>query len=244
MVNQKEEIATLKDIEEKCNGISERNWEFGNYIFVESNEKGFDDNPCYVIDKNSKKIIGKSTSLEVAFLPVENDDSINLDLLFSRKKSLDKPKRILSDCRTRLSRENVMKTYSELLALPTFEERFNYLKLDGIVGRETFGFERYLNQKFYRSREWKDVRDQVIVRDNGCDLGIDDREILGKIYIHHMNPINTSDILDLTDYLLNPEYLICTTHNTHNAIHYGDSNLLVPSELVERKPNDTCPWKR
>ena len=136
-----------------------------------------------------------------------------------------------------------IKTYSELSQLPTFEERFQYLKLSGAVGKETFGFDRYLNQNFYRSAAWKRVRDQVIVRDNGCDLGIDDRIIYGKILIHHMNPINDRDILDLTDILLNPEYLICVSHITHNAIHYSDESLL-PSEPIVRFKNDTCPWKR
>ena len=136
-----------------------------------------------------------------------------------------------------------IKTYSELIHLPTFEERFQYLKLSGAVGKETFGFDRYLNQNFYRSAAWKRVRDQVIVRDNGCDLGIDDRIIYGKILIHHMNPINDRDILDLTDILLNQEYLICVSHLTHNAIHYSDESLL-PSEPIVRFKNDTCPWKR
>ena len=136
-----------------------------------------------------------------------------------------------------------IKSYSELIHLPTFEERFQYLKLSGTVGKETFGFDRYLNQNFYRSAAWKRVRDQVIVRDNGCDLGIGDRFIYGKILIHHMNPINDRDILDLTDILLNPEYLICVSHLTHNAIHYSDESLL-PSEPIVRFKNDTCPWKR
>lgn len=135
-----------------------------------------------------------------------------------------------------------MKTYTELQTLQTFKERFEYLKLDGIVGRETFGFERYLNQKFYRSLEWKQMRDRIIVRDMGCDLGLPGYEINDKVYIHHMNPISTKDILDITEYLLNPEYLICVSHNTHNAIHYGTENFLL-SMPVERKPNDTCPWK-
>ena len=114
-----------------------------------------------------------------------------------------------------------IKTYSELIALPTFEERFKYLQLKGSVGKETFGFDRYLNQNFYRSAEWKRVRDKVIIRDNGCDLGIEDRLIYGNVLIHHMNPINDKDIYNLTDILLNPEYLICVSHNTHNAIHYS-----------------------
>lgn len=136
-----------------------------------------------------------------------------------------------------------IRTYSELIQLPTFEERFQYLQLSGKVGKETFGFDRYLNQKFYRSAAWKRVRDQVIVRDNGCDLGIEDRMIGSRILIHHMNPINDKDILDLTSILLNPEYLICVSHNTHNAIHYGDENLLVKAPIARTK-NDTCPWKR
>ena len=135
-----------------------------------------------------------------------------------------------------------IRTYSELIALPTFEERYRYLKLDGSVGVETFGFDRYLNQNFYRSAAWKRVRDEVIVRDNGCDLGIEDRIIYGRILIHHMNPINDKDILNLTDILLNPEYLICVTHATHNAIHYGDEDLLVKGPIIRTK-NDTCPWK-
>ena len=135
-----------------------------------------------------------------------------------------------------------IRTYSELIQLPTFEERFHYLRLKGSVGKETFGFDRYLNQNFYRSSAWKRVRDQVIVRDNGCDLGIDDRIIYGKILIHHMNPINDEDILNMTDILLNPEYLICVTLDTHNAIHYGDEDLLI-KEPVARFKNDTCPWK-
>lgn len=135
-----------------------------------------------------------------------------------------------------------IRTYSELIQLPTFEERFRYLRLKGSVGKETFGFDRYLNQIFYRSSAWKRVRDQVIVRDNGCDLGIDDRIIYGKILIHHMNPINDEDILNMTDILLNPEYLICVTLDTHNAIHYGDEDLLIKEPVVRFK-NDTCPWK-
>lgn len=135
-----------------------------------------------------------------------------------------------------------IKTYSELITLPTFEERYRYLKLDGRVGEETFGFDRYLNQTFYKSKEWRAIRNEVIVRDNGCDLGIPDREITGMILIHHMNPITVDDILTQSDYLLNPEYLICTVKNTHNAIHYGDESLLITAP-IERRPNDTCPWK-
>ena len=135
-----------------------------------------------------------------------------------------------------------IRTYSELITLPTFKERYEYLKLNGRVGEETFGFDRYLNQAFYKSEEWRAVRDYVIVRDNGCDLGIDGHEIFGKILIHHMNPISKRDILDRSDLLLNPEYLICTIKNTHDAIHFGDENLLIV-DPIERRKNDTCPWK-
>ena len=136
----------------------------------------------------------------------------------------------------------MMKTYSELIKLKTFKERYEYLRLDGLIGEETFGFDRYMNQKFYKSKEWKRIRDQVIVRDNGCDLGVEGYEIGGRILIHHMNPILLKDIQTLSEFLLNPEYLICTTLDTHNAIHYGDSNLLV-IEPIERTKNDTCPWR-
>ena len=136
-----------------------------------------------------------------------------------------------------------MRTYSELVRLPTFEERFRYLCLSGSVGKETFGFERYLNQRFYRSAEWKRIRREVILRDNGCDLGIPDRVIYGKVHIHHMNPVSREDILAQSELLLNPEYLICVSHETHNAIHYGDENLLL-TVPPEREPNDTCPWRK
>ena len=137
-----------------------------------------------------------------------------------------------------------IKTYSELITLPTFEERYLYLRLGGKVGEDTFGFDRYLNQVFYRSEEWKAIRRQVIIRDNGCDLGCEDREIPNgvKILIHHMNPITKKDILDRSDFLLNPEYLITTIKYTHDAIHYGDdSSIFTP--VIERSKNDTCPWK-
>ena len=135
-----------------------------------------------------------------------------------------------------------IKTYSELSKLITFEERYNYLRLNGLVGKETFGFDRYLNQVFYRSSKWRSVRDFVIVRDNGCDLGIEGREIHGRIIIHHMNPITIHDITQQTEFLFDPEFLISTLHETHNAIHYGNTNLLI-QEPVERKRNDTCPWR-
>lgn len=137
----------------------------------------------------------------------------------------------------------IIKSYSELIMLPTFEERYRYLRLNGVVGRDTFGFDRYMNQVFYQSQRWREVRDYVIIRDNGCDLGIEGREIFGKIIVHHMNPLTIDDIERESDFLMNPEYLIATTHNTHNAIHYGDENLLV-MEPVERSKNDTCPWRR
>jgi hypothetical protein len=136
----------------------------------------------------------------------------------------------------------IIRTYSELITIPTFEERYKYLKIGGKVGEETFGFERYLNQEFYKSHEWQSIRRQVIVRDLGCDLGIEDREIHGKIIVHHMNPITIDDIVSASDFLLNPEYLICTLKSTHDAIHYGDESLLIKAP-VERMKNDTCPWK-
>ena len=135
-----------------------------------------------------------------------------------------------------------IRTYSELIRLPTFEERYRYLRIGGRVGEETFGFDRYLNQMFYTSNEWRDIRDHVIIRDNGCDLGIPDREISGRILVHHMNPITVDDVVKRSKYLLDPEYLICTIKNTHDAIHYGDESLLFTGP-IERRPNDTCPWK-
>lgn len=137
-----------------------------------------------------------------------------------------------------------IRTYSELITLPTFEERYRYLKLDGLVGKETFGFDRYLNQHLYqRSPKWKSARQKVIIRDNGCDLAMEGHEIYGKIIVHHMNPITIRDIELETDILFDPEFLICTMHTTHNAIHYGDEGLLV-TVPIERTRFDTCPWKR
>lgn len=133
--------------------------------------------------------------------------------------------------------------YTELSQIKTFQERYDYLQLGGSVGKETFGFDRFINQNFYRSQEWKSIRDYVIVRDNGCDLGIDGYEIYGKIYIHHMNPILLKDFETKSEFLLDPEYLICATHRTHNAIHYGDESLLVTAP-IERSVNDTCPWRK
>ena len=135
-----------------------------------------------------------------------------------------------------------IKTYSEFSKMSTFEKRYEYLRLNGAIGVETFGSDRYLNQMFYKSREWKAIRDYVIVRDNGCDLGVEGREIYGKILIHHMNPISQKDIEDRSSFLLDPEYLISTTHDTHNAIHHGDETLLI-KEPVERSEHDTCPWR-
>lgn len=136
-----------------------------------------------------------------------------------------------------------IKTYSELITLPTFEERYRYLRLGGSVGADTFGFDRYLNQVFYRSQRWKKIRDHVILRDNGCDLAMPDREISERIIIHHMNPITLQDIELESEFLLDPEYLICTVHSTHNAIHYGDESLLITAPK-ERTKNDTCPWRQ
>ena len=135
-----------------------------------------------------------------------------------------------------------IRTYSELCQLSTFEERFDYLRLNGSVGKDTFGFDRYLNQQFYRSSEWKRIRDRVIFRDNGCDLGVEGYEIRGRILIHHINPISVEDIHTMSDLLMNPEYLICVSHRTHNAIHYGDESLIITAP-IERTQNDTCPWR-
>lgn len=139
----------------------------------------------------------------------------------------------------------ITKSYSELITLPTFEERYEYLKIGGRVGEETFGYDRWINQLFYRSKEWKDFRRDIIVRDMGCDLGIEDREISGIIIVHHINPIPKYAIeRGMIDILLNPENAICASHNTHNAIHYGDDSLLIESKPIERKQNDTCPWRQ
>lgn len=136
-----------------------------------------------------------------------------------------------------------IKCYAELMTYNTFEERFNYLKLGGLVGRDTFGFDRWLNQVFYKDPEWQKIRQQVIIRDGGCDLGIPDHMIRDRILIHHMNPICKEDILDRNPDILNPEYLITTMHDTHNAIHYGDERYLRRFQVIERRPNDTIPWR-
>ena len=138
-----------------------------------------------------------------------------------------------------------IKTYSELITLPTFEERYRYLRLGGRVGEDTFGFDRYLNQRFYKSDEWMELRDYVIIRDGGCDLAMPDREIPKgvRILVHHMNPITIDDVVNRSKYLLDPEYLICTIKRTHDAIHYGDESILLTMP-TERSMNDTCPWRQ
>ena len=136
-----------------------------------------------------------------------------------------------------------MRTYSELITLPTFEERFRYLKLDGRVGEDTFGFDRYFNQRLYSSPEWKEIRRKVLVRDEGCDLAIPDREIFGKIIVHHMNPMTLADIEDHNPDIFDPEFLITVSKRTHDAIHYGDESILVESKPTIRTKNDTVPWR-
>lgn len=138
----------------------------------------------------------------------------------------------------------IHKRYSDLKQMDTFEERFRYLKLNEQVGFDTFGFDRYLNQMFYHSKEWAKVRDYVIVRDNACDLGIPGYEIHGKIYIHHINPITIDDVTNSSSLLLDPENLICVSHATHNAIHFGDDSILTKNKVITRTSNDTCPWKK
>lgn len=133
------------------------------------------------------------------------------------------------------------KTYSDLIRLKTFEDRYEYLRLGGVVGASTFGFDRHINQTFYKSYEWKQVRNNVILRDNGCDLGVPGFEINGALLIHHMNPIDSDDISHGEDWILDPNNLITTTQNTHNAIHYGDRTLL-KTKFTERKPGDTRLW--
>lgn len=137
--------------------------------------------------------------------------------------------------------KQVIKTYSELVKLKTFDERFNYLKLDGVIGETTFGFDRFLNQRFYKSKQWLRIRDHVIVRDDGCDLGISDRLIGNRILVHHINPITVDDIVNLRDIAIDPEFLISISINTHNAVHYGDEMILL-KDHIERKPNDTKLW--
>lgn len=136
----------------------------------------------------------------------------------------------------------ILRKYSELKRLKTFEERYEYLRIGGLVGEATFGFERFLNQQLYTSQRWRLLRNEIIIRDNGCDLGIEGRDIFDKIIIHHMNPLTREQMQNPDDSMFDPEYLICVSHNTHNAIHYGNASLL-RKEYVPRRPNDTCPWK-
>ena len=136
----------------------------------------------------------------------------------------------------------MIRTYRECMQLPTFQERYRYLQIGGRVGKETFGFDRYLNQMLYRTSEWKRFRRDMIVRDNGCDLGCEEYEIYGNVLVHHINPITVEDVINRNPCIFDPNNVICTSLNTHNAIHYGDETLLI-TEPVVRKPNDTCPWK-
>lgn len=135
------------------------------------------------------------------------------------------------------------KSYSELSRLSTFEERYRYLKLHGVVGEDIFGYNRVFNQYFYHSPEWRRTRREVILRDNGCDLGLSGYDINGRIYVHHINPVTLEDVETLSDRLFDPENLICVSFDTHNAIHYGDERGL-PKSPIERVPGDTCPWRR
>lgn len=135
-----------------------------------------------------------------------------------------------------------IRTYSELITIPTFEERFEYLQLKGSVGKDTFGYDRYLNQVLYRSPEWKRLRNQIIIRDDGCDLACDGYNIYDKVLIHHLNPITVEDVLTRSQKVFDPDNLVCVSHNTHNAIHYGDVDLLVTGPIIRTK-NDTCPWR-
>ena len=137
----------------------------------------------------------------------------------------------------------MIRTYTEMLKYRTFEERFRYLKLNGSVGVDTFGYDRYLNQMFYKSSEWRQLRNYVITRDNGCDLAIPDLDILDRIIVHHLNPLRVEDVIEHTDYLLDPNYLVCVSSETHRAIHYGDERMLFIKPII-RRPNDTCPWKK
>lgn len=148
---------------------------------------------------------------------------------------------IIQDMVTNMSMKS--KTYSKAIAIPNYLDRYRYLKLGGKVGEDTFGFDRYLNQVLYRSSEWKRFRRDIIVRDNGCDLGCEGYEIMGRILVHHINPITLKDVNNRDPKIFDPENVICVSHNTHNAIHYGDESLLI-SEPIIRTKNDTCPWKK
>lgn len=136
----------------------------------------------------------------------------------------------------------IIKSYSKMLTFPTLEERFRYLELKGSVGKDTFGYDRYLNQILYHSGEWKSFRNDIIIRDNGCDLACEGHEIHKRILVHHINPITVEDVLNRSPKVFDPENVVCVSHITHNAIHYGDENLLITAP-VERSQNDTCPWR-
>ena len=135
-----------------------------------------------------------------------------------------------------------LKSYRNLILLPTFEERYEYLKLSGVVGESTFGFDRYLNQEFYTSKEWRQFRYKMIARDEGCDMGHPDFPIGGRVILHHINPLLVEDFENSTDALFDPDNVICVSEATHNAIHFGDETLL-PAEPIIRTANDTCPWR-
>ena len=135
-----------------------------------------------------------------------------------------------------------IKTYEELITMDNYLDRYRYLKLDGIVAHDTFGSKRWMNQMFYRSKEWRQLRNKIIIRDKGCDLGLIDYPIGGRIIIHHLNPITIDDFTNNPDCMLDPNNVVCVSHNTHEAIHFGDEKILGAVEYIERKPNDTCPW--
>ena len=135
------------------------------------------------------------------------------------------------------------RSYSELITIPTYEDRFHYLQLNGAVGKDTFGYDRYLNQILYNSKEWKRFRDEIVIRDNGCDLAFEGYDIHGRILVHHINPITVDAVVNRNPIVFDPENAICVTHNTHNAIHYGDESLLITAP-VERTKHDTCPWQK
>lgn len=137
-----------------------------------------------------------------------------------------------------------IRTYSELIRIPDFLGRYNYLKLKGYVGKETFGYRRYINQLLYKCDEWKEIRDDIIMRDNGCDLGVPTYDIYKHVIIHHINPITAEDILEHNPVVFDPENLICTCLKTHNAIHYGKPESVFFLDMAIRRPNDTCPWRR
>ena len=140
-----------------------------------------------------------------------------------------------------MSSKRIFRSYEALIKIPTFEERFEYLKLSSKIGEATFGFERYLNQAFYGSPEWKAFRRQVIIRDNGCDLACEDHDIVGKVIIHHINPITPEEIESASPLLMDLDNVVCVSYDTHQAIHYGDASLL-PKDYIPRAPNDMCPW--